>query len=118
MPTTASTSIFTVLLTHIGFEEDRHLARQLDPAWGVDLIIGGHSHTLPEHAVEENGVVIAQAGTGTDQIGRFDIIVDTDKKLHRFLHLAKRTDYGRYMPAKPDDGACAGTLHTADRREI
>ena len=69
---------FTVLLTHIGFEEDRHLAHQLDPAWGVDLIIGGHSHTLPEHAVEENGVVIAQAGTGTDQIGRFDIIVDTD----------------------------------------
>ena len=69
---------FTVLLTHIGFEEDKHLARQLDPAWGVDLIIGGHSHTLPEHAVEKNGVVIAQAGTGTDQIGRFDIIVDTD----------------------------------------
>ena len=69
---------FTVLLTHIGFEEDKHLARQLDPAWGVDLIIGGHSHTLPEHAVEENGVIIAQAGTGTDQIGRFDIIVDTD----------------------------------------
>ena len=58
--------------------EDKHLARQLDPAWGVDLIIGGHSHTFLEHAVEENGVVIAQAGTGTDQIGRFDIIVDTD----------------------------------------
>ena len=69
---------FTVLLTHIGFEEDRHLARQLDPAWGVDLIIGGHSHTYLEHEVEENGVIIAQAGTGTDQIGRFDIIVDTD----------------------------------------
>ena len=69
---------FTVLLTHIGFEEDKHLAQQLDPAWGVDLIIGGHSHTLPDHAVEENGVVIAQAGTGTDQIGRFDIVVDTD----------------------------------------
>lgn len=30
---------FTVLLTHIGFEEDRHLARQLDPAWG-----GGPDH--------------------------------------------------------------------------
>ena len=37
---------FTVLLTHIGFEEDRHLARQLDPAWGVDLIIGGHPHVV------------------------------------------------------------------------
>ena len=67
-----------MLLTHIGFEEDRHLAHQLDPAWEVDLIIGGHSHTLMEHAIEENGVIIAQAGTGTDQIGRFDIIVDTD----------------------------------------
>ncbi len=69
---------FTVLLTHIGFEEDKKLARQLDPAWGVDLIIGGHSHTFLEHAAEENGIVIAQAGTGTDQIGRFDIVVDTD----------------------------------------
>ena len=69
---------FTVLLTHIGFEEDRRLASQLDPAWGVDLIIGGHSHTFLEQAWEENGIVIAQAGTGTDQIGRFDIVVDTD----------------------------------------
>ena len=36
---------FTVLLTHIGFEEDKRLAELLDPAWGVDVIIGGHSHT-------------------------------------------------------------------------
>ena len=31
----------TVLLTHIGFEEDKKLAAQLDPALGVDIIIGG-----------------------------------------------------------------------------
>jgi 5'-nucleotidase len=36
---------FTVLLTHIGFEEDKKLAAKLDPDWGVDIIIGGHSHT-------------------------------------------------------------------------
>ena len=35
----------TVLLTHIGFEEDKKLASILDPEWGVDMIIGGHSHT-------------------------------------------------------------------------
>ena len=46
---------FTVLLTHIGFEEDKKLAAMLDPDWGVDVIIGG-----------------------TDEIGRFDIMVDTD----------------------------------------
>ena len=69
---------FTVLLTHIGFEEDKKLAAQLDPAWGVDVIVGGHSHTFIEEPAVVNDVVIVQAGTGTDQIGRFDIVVDTD----------------------------------------
>jgi 5'-nucleotidase/UDP-sugar diphosphatase len=66
----------TVLLTHIGFESDRELAGMLDPAWGVDAIIGGHSHTILERPAVVNGVVIAQAGTGTDQLGRFDLLVD------------------------------------------
>lgn len=69
---------FTVLLTHIGLEADKELASKLDPRWGVDLIIGGHSHTLLEQPVEVNGIPIVQAASGTDQIGRFDIIVDTD----------------------------------------
>lgn len=69
---------FTVLLTHIGFEEDKELAKLLDPRWGIDLIIGGHSHTLLEEPCVVNGIPIVQAASGTDQIGRFDIIVDTD----------------------------------------
>ena len=69
---------FTVLLTHIGFEEDKKLAAMLDPALGVDVIIGGHSHTLLEKPEVVNGIPIVQAGTGTDQIGRFDIMIDTD----------------------------------------
>ena len=70
---------FTVLLTHSGFEEDKKLAELLDPAWGVDVIIGGHSHTFLTEPAVVNGVPIVQAGTGTDQIGRFDIMIDTDK---------------------------------------
>jgi len=69
---------FTVLLTHIGFEEDKRLAALLDPAWGVDVIIGGHSHTISEEPEVVNDILIAQAGVGTAQIGRFDIVVDTD----------------------------------------
>ena len=69
---------FTVLLTHIGFEEDKKLAALLDPSWGVDVIIGGHSHTFIDEPAKVNDILIVQAGTGTDQIGRFDIIVDTD----------------------------------------
>lgn len=69
---------FTILLTHIGFEEDKCLASKLDPAWGVDVIIEGHSHTFLTEPSRVNDVLIVQAGTGTDQIGRFDIMVDTD----------------------------------------
>ncbi|WP_044958633.1 bifunctional metallophosphatase/5'-nucleotidase [Butyrivibrio sp. WCD2001] len=69
----------TVLLTHIGFEEDQKLAELLDPAWGVDVIIGGHSHTFMEEPFVVNGIPIVQAGTGTDEIGRFDMVIDTDK---------------------------------------
>ena len=68
----------TVLLTHIGFEEDKRLAAQLDPSLGIDIIIGGHSHTYLERPAEVNGILIVQAGTGTDQIGRFDLEIDTD----------------------------------------
>ena len=68
----------TVLLTHIGFESDKELAAMLKPEWGVDMIIGGHSHTILEQPERVNNILIAQAGVGTDQIGRFDIVVDDD----------------------------------------
>lgn len=68
----------TVLLTHIGLESDVALAKLLRPEWGVDMIIGGHTHSFMEKPIKENGVLIAQAGSGTDQIGRFDIVVDDD----------------------------------------
>jgi 5'-nucleotidase / UDP-sugar diphosphatase len=66
----------TILLTHIGFDADCELAALLDPDWGVDMIIGGHSHTILDQPTEVNGVLITQAGEGTKQIGRFDIVVD------------------------------------------
>lgn len=69
----------TVLLTHIGFEDDKKLAGLLRPEWGVDMIIGGHSHTVLEQPEVVNNILIAQAGVGTDQIGRFDLVVDTDR---------------------------------------
>jgi 5'-nucleotidase len=66
----------TILLTHIGYESDIELAELLKPEWGVDLIIGGHSHTVLEQPTLVNKILITQAGVGTDQIGRFDIVVD------------------------------------------
>jgi len=68
----------TILLTHIGLESDIELAKLLDSSWGVDMIIGGHSHSILEKPEKVNNILIAQAGVGTNQIGRFDITVDDD----------------------------------------
>lgn len=75
----------TILLTHIGIEEDRKLAQLLDKDLGVDLIIGGHSHTFMEEMEVVNGIPIVQAGTGTGIVGRFDLLYDTwGKKIVKF----------------------------------
>ena len=42
------------------------------------MIIGGHSHTYLTEPCVVAGIPIVQAAIGTDQIGRFDIMVDTD----------------------------------------
>jgi len=68
----------TILLTHIGFDSDIELAKLLKPEYGVDMIIGGHSHTMLDQPAKVNNILIAQAGVGTNQIGRFDIVVDDD----------------------------------------
>lgn len=66
----------TIALTHIGFESDLELARLLKPEWGVDMILGGHTHTILDQPEVVNNIIVAQAGYGTDQIGRFDMVVD------------------------------------------
>jgi 5'-nucleotidase / UDP-sugar diphosphatase len=68
----------TILLTHIGLESDLQLAKLLNPDWGVDMIVGGHSHTFMDQPERVNNILIAHSGTGTNQIGRFDIVVDDD----------------------------------------
>src|SRR4030043_1623613 len=68
----------TIILTHIGFESDIQLAKLLKPEWGVDMIIGGHSHTILKEPARVNNILITQAGVGSDQVGRFDIVVDDD----------------------------------------
>jgi 2',3'-cyclic-nucleotide 2'-phosphodiesterase (5'-nucleotidase family) len=48
-----------VALTHIGYSQDKAVAEAVPE---VDVIVGGHSHTLLEKAETVNGVLIAQAG--------------------------------------------------------
>ncbi|MGN1399839.1 MAG: bifunctional metallophosphatase/5'-nucleotidase [Erysipelotrichaceae bacterium] len=71
----------TVLLTHIGLEEDIKLAEILDPKWGVNLIIGGHSHTKMDQPVVVNSIPIVQAYCGTECLGKMDITIADDQSI-------------------------------------
>ena len=70
----------TILLTHIGYEADLELARSLPDDLGVDIIVGGHSHTYLEEPVVENGIVIVQAGMENTHLGRLDLSFDTEER--------------------------------------
>jgi len=78
-------------LTHIGYNNDRELAARFPR---IDVIIGGHSHTLLENAEIINTVLVAQAG-GSEHImsknhvkylGEVDVILEngeiTEKEGH------------------------------------
>lgn len=75
-----------IAMTHVGmlrpgqapFEDDRVIAREVP---GIDLIVGGHSHTeLRSPVVEErNGTLIVQAGSYLTHVGRVRLEIDPEK---------------------------------------
>ncbi len=80
-----------VALTHVGVESDRVLAQTVP---GIDLIVGGHSHSslvAPER-IGETWVV--QAGSYARQLGVLDLSVDGGR--------VTRLD-GRLVDLLPDD---------------
>lgn len=70
----------TVLMTHTGFDDDVKLAKSLDPSLGVDVIIGGHSHTYLDEPAVVNDILIVQAGMENTHIGELHIFVDPAAK--------------------------------------
>lgn len=56
-----------IALTHIGVDADKELAARVP---GIDLIVGGHSHTRLAQPVYANGVPIVQTGAWGDKMGR------------------------------------------------
>ncbi|MBC7805738.1 MAG: 5'-nucleotidase C-terminal domain-containing protein, partial [Akkermansiaceae bacterium] len=59
-------------LSHLGYEDDKKLAAAVT---GMDIIIGGHSHTMLDQQIWVNGVLIAQTGAHGRALGRIDLLV-------------------------------------------
>ena len=70
---------------HMGFEEDRKLARDLP---GIDVIVGGHSHTRLPEGHREGDTLIVQAGSLSKFMGRATLHIDPITR--RIIHSEAR----------------------------
>lgn len=75
-----------VLLTHLGLDEDRKLAAAVP---GIDVIVGGHTHTVVADPIMVGRTVIVQAGYNGLYLGVLELAVD--EKTGRIVDAAKRS---------------------------
>lgn len=68
-----------IALTHLGYEEDKKLAKAVGD---IDIIIGGHSHTKLERPVKLGNTIICQAYEYGEFVGRLDLDVEEGRISH------------------------------------
>jgi 5'-nucleotidase/UDP-sugar diphosphatase len=66
----------TIAITHLGYEVDKKLAKESE---GIDIIIGGHSHTKIEEPQKISNTIICQAYEYGEYVGRLDIEIEDGK---------------------------------------
>jgi 5'-nucleotidase/UDP-sugar diphosphatase len=69
-----------IVLSHLGFPADRRLARAVN---GIQVIVGGHTHTRIETPVKVNDTLIVQAWEHAKALGVLDLTVQ-DGKVHHY----------------------------------
>jgi 5'-nucleotidase/UDP-sugar diphosphatase len=68
-----------IALTHEGVDEDSILAAATH---GINVIIGGHSHTRLKSPKFINNVIICQTGSSCENLGELEIIVENHTVTH------------------------------------
>lgn len=78
-----------IMLSHVGYDTDKKLVSQLD---GVDIVVGGHTHTVVEGAKQNENVVrsksgepviITQGGENGNYYGILNVEFDDNGKLKK-----------------------------------
>lgn len=101
VPELRASADLVIALTHLGVDGDRELARRVP---GIDLIVGGHSHTFLSNPIlvpnpgthnGYRGTAIVQAGRWGERLGRLALAVGPD---------GVRGYSGSILPVRPSDG--------------
>ena len=82
VPEVRAKSDLLVVLSHVGHEEELELAAEVE---GIDIIIGGHSHTLLEEPAWVGTTLVTQAHHSLKQLGWLYLRVDTEADRMYFI---------------------------------
>lgn len=74
-----------MVLSHLGAVEDEKLAEEVK---GIDVIVGGHSHTILDNGNKVGDTIIVQAGSLGRYVGKLDLEIDPSTK-HITGHYAR-----------------------------
>jgi 2',3'-cyclic-nucleotide 2'-phosphodiesterase (5'-nucleotidase family) len=73
LPELQSQADLIIALSHAGYDQDVALAQAVD---GIDVIVGGHTHTFMEMPRKVGDTIIVQAGAKGEVLGRLELTVD------------------------------------------
>ena len=90
-----------VVLSHAGYDKDLEMARDVP---GIDLIVGGHTHTLVPVPVVVGSTLVVQDGRFAEQVGVLDLTI-TDGAITSHRYQLRRLD-----PSVAEDPAADAAL--------
>lgn len=88
-----------VLLSHLGINEDRWLAKHFP---SIDVIIGSHTHHLLVNGEDDHGVLLAAAGKYGEYVGKIHLVIDAQ---HHVTAGTAETFATASLPELPADQA-------------
>jgi len=84
-----------ILVSHMGVQKDKSIAKKVK---GLELIIGGHSHTTIFKPIRVDETLICQAGSNGKYIGKLDLFLDSKGKVLGYQNKLVETFVDRVQP--------------------
>lgn len=104
-----------VALTHQGIDKDKELAQSVK---GIDVIVGGHSHTGTEKPEEVNGTLIVQGGSKGESVGNLQLDIDPEtKKIRSFKNELIPVNAGEIKPDPEVEKIIKPVLEEAEKKK-
>ncbi len=88
-------AISKILVSHMGVQKDKSIAKKVR---GLELIIGGHSHTTIFKPIRIGNTLICQAGSNGKYIGKLDLFLDSKDKVLSYQNNLVQTLVDQVLP--------------------